>query len=153
MLHIIQSQQLLRCSRKEAWAYISDPGNLAEITPAYMDFKVLSGAGRAMYAGQIIEYSVKPLLGIPLHWVTEITHVREGHYFVDEQRFGPYTFWHHQHELIDAPDGVLMNDTVHYKLPLGILGRIANQLAIKRQLGGIFAYRSTKFEKLFNQKQ
>lgn len=150
-LHRIQCDQLLNCSRQEAWDFISDPKNLAEITPDYMDFKIIRGADRGMYQGQIIEYTVKPVLNIPLHWVTEITHVHEGKYFVDEQRFGPYAFWHHQHELRDTADGVMMVDVVHYRLPLGILGKLANQLAVKSQLTSIFSYRRKKLDQLFNQ--
>jgi hypothetical protein len=94
-----------------------------------------------MYAGQIIEYTVKPLLGIPLYWMTEITHVQEGAYFVDEQRFGPYIMWHHQHHFKEVTGGVMMTDIVHYKIPLGFLGDIAHWLFVKKQLQGIFDFR------------
>lgn len=151
MLHRIQSEQFLKCSREAAWAFISNPANLAEITPSYMQFKVLRGAEQIMYPGQIIEYTVRPLLNIPLHWVTEITHVKDEESFVDEQRFGPYSFWHHQHTLIDTAGGVKMFDTVHYKLPYGIFGKLADQVAIRHQLAGIFSYRRNKLDTLFNQ--
>jgi ligand-binding SRPBCC domain-containing protein len=94
-----------------------------------------------MYPGQIIEYTVKPILGIPLYWMTEITHVQEGAYFVDEQRFGPYTMWHHQHHFTAVPGGVKMEDIVHYKIPLGFLGDIAQVVLVKKQLQGIFDFR------------
>jgi ligand-binding SRPBCC domain-containing protein len=94
-----------------------------------------------MYPGQIIEYTVKPLLGIPLYWMTEITHVKEGAYFVDEQRFGPYTMWHHQHHFTEVKGGVRMEDIVHYKIPLGFLGDIAQVILVKKQLEGIFDFR------------
>ena len=103
-----------------------------------------------MYPGQIIEYTVKPLLGIPLYWMTEITHVEEGKYFVDEQRFGPYSLWHHQHHFREVPGGVEMTDIVHYKIPLWILGDIANALFVRKQLQGIFDYRFKKVEELFS---
>lgn len=150
MLHQIRSEQLLRCTREAAWEFISDPGNLALITPAYMAFEVLRGADQPMYQGQIIEYSVRPVLGIRLHWVTEITHVEPGHYFVDEQRFGPYAFWHHQHRLQEVEKGVLMSDTVHYKLPLGFAGKLADRFMVKKQLADIFSYRRNRLDEFFN---
>jgi ligand-binding SRPBCC domain-containing protein len=130
---------------------MSDPRNLARITPAYMGFQILSAdSGRQMHAGQIIEYHVSPLPGVRLHWVTEITHVEEGKFFVDEQRFGPYAFWHHKHFLEPISGGVLMTDLVHYKLPFGPLGKLANTLFVKRQLDGIFNYRYQRLEEIFN---
>ncbi|MCG7858958.1 SRPBCC family protein, partial [Flavihumibacter sediminis] len=105
--------------------------------------------GAKMYPGQIIEYTVKPLFGIPLYWMTEITHVEEGKYFVDEQRFGPYSLWHHQHHFREVPGGVEMTDIVHYKIPLWILGDIANALFVRKQLQGIFDYRFKKVNELF----
>jgi ligand-binding SRPBCC domain-containing protein len=102
-----------------------------------------------MYPGQIIEYKVRPVLGIPLYWMTEITHVADQQYFVDEQRFGPYSLWHHQHHFKAVEGGVEMTDIVHYKLPLGWLGDIANNLFVKAQLKKIFAYRYQKTEALF----
>jgi ligand-binding SRPBCC domain-containing protein len=104
-----------------------------------------------MYAGQIIEYYVKPILGIKLHWVTEITHVQDHAFFVDEQRFGPYSFWHHKHFLKEVSQGVEMNDLVHYKVPLGVLGNIVNRLLIRQQLKEVFDYRYKKIDELFNQ--
>jgi ligand-binding SRPBCC domain-containing protein len=153
MLHKIQAKQLLKADRDTVWEFMSDPGNLARITPQYMGFNVLTDLnGRSMYQGQIIEYTVRPLLGIPLHWVTEITHVKPKEYFVDEQRFGPYTFWHHQHWILPHANGVEMFDEVHYRLPLGPLGRIANSMFIKKQLEGIFNHRFQVLETIFNKK-
>jgi len=107
-----------------------------------MGFNIISKHhGSKMYPGQIIEYTVKPILGIPLYWMTEITHVQEGAYFVDEQRFGPYTMWHHQHHFTAVPGGVKMEDIVHYKIPLGFLGDIAQVILVKKQLQGIFDFR------------
>ena len=102
-----------------------------------------------MYTGQIIEYTVKPVLGIPLYWMTEITHVVDKQFFVDEQRFGPYTMWHHQHHFKAVDGGVEMTDIVHYKLPFWFLGDIANTLFVKKQLQGIFDFRWKKVEDLF----
>ncbi|MXV14297.1 SRPBCC family protein [Hufsiella ginkgonis] len=150
MLHVLRSAQLLHCTPQAAWDFIATPDNLARITPPYMGFEVLGQTAGVMYAGQLIEYYVRPVLGIRLHWVTEITHVTPGRFFVDEQRFGPYAFWHHQHRLEPADEGVLMTDEVHYKLPFGPLGRAANALFVKRQLNGIFAFRIKVLNDLFN---
>lgn len=151
MLHTIQTRQLIKSDLGSVWSFMSDPKNLARITPSYLGFRILGDdTARNMHAGQIIEYYVSPLLGIRLHWVTEITHVEYGKFFVDEQRFGPYSFWHHKHFLEETPAGVMMTDLVHYKLPLGPLGKLANTLFVKRQLDGIFRYRYEQVEKMFN---
>ena len=102
-----------------------------------------------MYPGQIIEYMVRPILGIPLYWMTEITHVQDKQYFIDEQRFGPYRLWHHQHHFKEAEGGVEMTDIVHYKLPLWLLGDIAQVLIVKKQLQEIFDFRFAAVKQLF----
>lgn len=114
-----------------------------------MGFNIHSGAERPMYPGQIIQYTVSPFTGIKTKWVTEITHVRPGEYFVDEQRFGPYAFWHHKHFLKSIEGGVLMEDIIDYKLPAGWLGQLMHQLLVKRQLQKIFSYRERKLAELF----
>lgn len=134
--------QELPISLNEAWEFFSNPSNLKEITPAKMGFVVTSSHhGEKMYAGQIIRYIVRPLFGIPLKWCTEITHVADRQYFVDEQRFGPYAFWHHQHRFTEVPGGVLMEDILHYKLPFGFIGNIVDTLLVRNEVLGIFAYR------------
>jgi ligand-binding SRPBCC domain-containing protein len=139
-------------SLTEAWDFFSSPANLQRITPAHMGFRIISRYhGEKMYPGQIIEYTVRPLLGIPLYWMTEITHVKEGVYFVDEQRFGPYALWHHQHHFFPIEGGVEMSDIVHYKIPMGPLGQFANTLFVAAQLRRIFDYRYKKVEELFGQ--
>jgi ligand-binding SRPBCC domain-containing protein len=141
-VYSIHTEQFIPISLAEAWDFFSSPANLAKITPAKMGFNIISKHhGSKMYPGQIIEYTVKPILGIPLYWMTEITHVQEGAYFVDEQRFGPYTMWHHQHHFTAVPGGVKMDDIVHYKIPLGFLGDIAQVILVKKQLQGIFDFR------------
>jgi len=145
-----KTAQNLPITLEKAWDFFSRPDNLKEITPANLGFKVLSKYhGDTMYPGQIIEYTVKPVAGIPLYWMTEITHVAAGQYFVDEQRFGPYTMWHHQHHFKEIKGGVEMTDIIHYKLPLGFLGDIANTLFVKKQLHGIFDFRFKKAVELF----
>jgi ligand-binding SRPBCC domain-containing protein len=131
------------------WAFISDPKNLAAITPPDMGFKTHSGDERKMHAGQIIHYSVKPLFGIPVEWVTEITHLEPGKFFVDEQRHGPYKFWHHKHFVREIPGGCEMEDLVHYKLPMGFLGKLVHPLLVEPQLEKIFEFRQKKLAELF----
>lgn len=133
-----------------AWAFFSDPRNLARITPRHMGFIIHTPLPPKAYAGLVIEYTVRPLLGIPLRWVTEITHLDEGRMFVDEQRFGPYAFWHHQHLFEETERGVMMSDIVHYRAPLGLLGKMADALFIRDQINGIFAFRSKVIGETFN---
>tara|TARA_R100001480_G_C4668894_1_gene173244 strand:+ start:222 stop:683 length:462 start_codon:yes stop_codon:yes gene_type:complete len=148
-LHCLHTKQHLPITLSEAWNFLTEPGNLKVITPDYMGFEIVSGADRAMYPGQIIEYLVTPLLGVKTTWVTEITHVQEGKYFVDEQRFGPYSLWHHKHFITETEDGVIMEDIVHYKLPFGIIGRLLEPFLVKPKLKEIFEYRKNKLETLF----
>lgn len=139
--YMLQRVQVLPITMDRAWQFFSDPANLNEITPPYMRFKVKTNTGgNNIYAGQIITYTVRPLAGIPLFWMTEITHVKERQYFVDEQRFGPYAFWHHTHFFREVQGGVEMTDIVHYKLPFGIFGRLGIGF-VKRRLEGLFDYR------------
>ena len=148
--HSIKTVQKIPVSLDQAWEYFSNPANLQAITPENMGFKVISKHhGNKMYAGQIIEYSVKPVLNIPIYWMTEITQVKEGSYFIDEQRFGPYTLWHHQHHFKAIEGGVEMTDIVHYKNPLWIFGKIANVLFVKNKLKSIFDFRFKKVEEMF----
>lgn len=134
----------------QVWDFISSPQNLKHITPEYMGFDITTkNLPEKVYAGMIISYIVKPLLGIKMRWVTEITHVSELKYFVDEQRFGPYKMWHHQHIIEAIEGGVLMTDIVDYLPPMGFLGAIANQLVIKNHLNEIFTFRTKKLEEYF----
>lgn len=149
-VHSIKTVQKIPVSLNEAWQFFSSPANLQAITPKDMGFEIISlHHGDIMYAGQIIEYKVRPLLGIPLYWMTEITHVEDKKYFVDEQRFGPYSLWHHQHHFKEIDGGVEMTDIVHYKLPLWFVGDIAHALFVRKKLNNIFTYRFNKIEELF----
>lgn len=149
-IYSIKTVQQIPVPLEKAWDFFSSPANLQLLTPADMDFRVISRHhGERMYAGQIIEYTVKPVLGIPVYWMTEISHVEEGRFFVDEQRFGPYRFWHHQHHFRAIPGGVEMTDIVHYKNPLWLLGDLANGLFVKKRLEQIFDFRFKKVEELF----
>lgn len=153
MVYSLYRKQFLPISQQEAWEFFSSPINLKTITPDYMGFEVTSDLGDGkMYAGQIITYKVKPVLGIPISWVTEITHSQEPNYFVDEQRFGPYSLWHHKHYIKPVEGGVEMEDLVHYKVPFGFLGKLACYLFVNQRLKSIFDYRYKKLEELFNKK-
>ncbi|MBU2946827.1 SRPBCC family protein [Zobellia uliginosa] len=148
-LYQLHSKQSFPISTEVAWRFLSDPNNLKEITPKHMGFKILSGDDRAMFPGQIIQYTVSPFPGYTTKWVTEITHVKEGEYFVDEQRFGPYALWHHKHFIKPVNGGVEMEDIIDYKIPFGILGQLAHPLLVKKQLKQIFSFREQKLIERF----
>ena len=137
-------------SMDEAWAFFSRPSNLKDITPSNLGFDIISKHhGEQMYAGQVIEYIVKPVLRIPLYWMTEITQVVPQQYFIDEQRFGPYSLWHHQHHFKAIEGGVEMTDIVHYKIPFWIFGDLAHAIFVKKQVRKIFEFRFIATEKKF----
>lgn len=150
-IYTFQRTQKLPITLNKAWEFLSSPKNLKTITPAYMSFDILSGAEKPMFAGQIIQYIVTPILGIKTKWITEITHVKELEYFVDEQRFGPYALWHHKHFIKEIDGGVEMEDIIDYKVPLGILGQLVHPFLVKPKLEEIFAYRQKKLVELFGE--
>jgi ligand-binding SRPBCC domain-containing protein len=135
---------------EEAWEFFSNPNNLKIITPEWLNFKVTSKLPEKMYPGMIISYKVHPVLGVPMNWVTEITQVKEPFYFVDEQRFGPYKLWHHQHHFKETNDGVEMTDIVNYALPFDPFSRPINSLIVKNRVRDIFKFREKKLETLFS---
>lgn len=146
----LHAEQKIPAGIDEVWDFISSPANLKKITPDHMGFDITSGElPEKMYPGMIITYKVSPLLGIKMTWVTEITQVREKEYFVDEQRVGPYSMWHHEHKIEKIEGGVLMKDVITYRPPLGFLGAIANRLLIRKQLDGIFNYRRRALKSIF----
>jgi ligand-binding SRPBCC domain-containing protein len=147
----LKFEQHLPIPLAEAWDFFSSPFNLSKITLPEMKFVVTSDYDEKakMYPGMIITYKITPLLGIKMNWMTEITHVKENDYFVDEQRFGPYALWHHQHHFKEVKGGVLMTDIVNYAIPYGIIGRIANKLLVEKQIMKIFNYRTKEINKLF----
>ncbi len=143
-------KQYIPAPLEEVWQYFSRPENLNHITPEDMSFEILSDIENIpMYAGMIVQYRVSPLLGIKMRWVTEIKQVQEGRYFIDEQRFGPYAFWHHQHHFEEMNGGVLMTDILHYKIPFGILGTLADLLFVNKRIEEIFIYRKKAVERIF----
>ncbi|RNC86492.1 MAG: cell division inhibitor [Winogradskyella sp.] len=148
-IYTLHKKQNLPITVDQAWEFLSSPKNLKTITPDYMGFNILSGADRPMFPGQIIQYIVTPVMGIKTKWVTEITHVKDKEYFVDEQRFGPYALWHHKHFIKEINGGVEMEDIIDYKIPLGILGQLVHPFLVKPKLEEIFNYRTKKLEELF----
>ena len=148
----LETVQYINATLDECWDFFSSPQNLQKITPLDMGFQIVDFDGRKAYPGQVIQYKVSPLLGIKLSWMTIITAVKDKSYFIDEQRFGPYTLWHHKHFFEATENGVKMTDVVHYALPLGFLGRIMNTLVVKSKLKEIFSYREKAVDELFNTK-
>lgn len=145
-----KTSQKLNISKNDAWDFFSNPANLSKITPNWLNFQVTSSLPEKMYAGLIVTYLVRPLFNIPQTWVTEITHVSEKNYFVDEQRFGPYKMWHHEHIFKETDDGkILMEDIVSYAVPFGFIGRIVNSIIISKKITEIFNYRGSVLEKMF----
>lgn len=149
-IYTLKAESSINLPIEKAWDYFSNPSNLAKITPKSMGFKTTSEEANNMFAGQIISYMVKPMFNIKTNWVTEITHVNEPHFFVDEQRFGPYAMWHHEHHFIKNGNLTKMIDKISFKIPFGILGHLAFPFIVKPQLKKIFSYRENKLKQLFN---
>jgi len=149
-LYRYDAEQFLPISLDEAWDFFSSPHNLKEVTPQHLGFKITNNSGQGkMYPGMLITYIVKPVLGIPMRWCTEITHIKEKEHFIDEQRFGPYACWHHEHHFEAVDGGVLMKDTIYYGVPLGIIGQLANKLFVRKEIDNIFKYRKEVTDRLF----
>ena len=149
MIHRLHYKSHLNIDLDTAWDFFSNPENLNSLTPQDMNFKILSGADRPMYSGQIIIYKVSPFPYYTTTWVTEISHVIPKKMFVDEQRFGPYAFWYHQHIFNETKEGLQTEDIVHYKLPYGFLGQAAHKLFVKNMLKQIFDFRQKRLTELF----
>ena len=146
----LKTKQTLPISIQQAWGFFSNPQNLSKITPPWLSFEVTSQIETKMYAGMIIAYKVTPLLNIPSTWITEITHVNEPHYFVDEQRFGPYKFWHHQHIFREVYNGIEMEDIVSYSIRFGVLGRLISRMLVTKKIKAIFDYRTEVLKAIFS---
>ena len=147
----LKTEQKLPISLQEAWDFFSSPKNLSKITPKHMGFIITNQPSETMFEGQIITYKVSPLLGVKISWMTEITTVKENEYFIDEQRFGPYSLWHHRHHFYEIDGGIKMIDEVNYKLPFGFLGSIAHRLFVRKKLKSIFEYREKVLIEMFGQ--
>lgn len=151
-LYTLNKKQLLPLTLDEAWGFFSNPGNLGKITPPKLNLQPVSPLPPNMYPGMIITYQVRPFPGFSQNWVTEITQVEKPYFFIDEQRFGPYKFWHHQHKFEETADGLLCHDIVHYMLPFDPFSRIIHKLIIRPQLDNIFDYRNNVLQQLFQSK-
>jgi len=148
-LYQLHKTQKLPISLDDAWSFLCDSSNLTKLTPKEMKMKIISGADRPMFAGQVLQYSVSPLPGFKTKWVSEITQYEHKKYFVDDQLYGPYAFWHHKHFVHEIDGGVEIEDIIDYKVPLGILGRLVHPFLVKPKLEAIFEYRKTQMEILF----
>lgn len=150
-IHTLESRQVIPVALDTAWEFFSNPRNLERITPPDLGFKITTlDLPPRIHAGMMIQYQVNALPGIPMTWLTEITHVREGEYFVDEQRVGPYALWHHEHHFADLGNGrVEMRDRVTYRLPLQPLGELAHAWLVQPRLKRIFEYRQLRVSAMF----
>lgn len=150
-IYTLKFEQTIPITLSAAWAFFSAPHNLAQITPVHMGFVITSDYSeeQKMYPGMIISYDIAVFKGMRVNWVTEITHVDEHKYFIDEQRFGPYSFWHHQHHFVETAEGVHMTDIVNYAIPYGFLGRLVNDAFVENEVKKIFRYRKEMIQKLF----
>ena len=152
MYYQLHKEQKLNAKISDVWNFAVSPKNLQRITPDKMGFEITSkNSEEKIYPGMIITYKVSPILNIKMNWVTEITQVEKLKFFIDEQRFGPYKFWHHKHFLKNINGGVEMTDIVHYKLPMGLLGNIAHKVFVKRKLNEIFGYRFSILKNIFGE--
>ena len=148
-IYTFSHKQNVPISLDDAWKFLSNSDNLSIMTPSYMNFKKISNDNRPLYAGQIIQYSVTPILGIPVKWVSEITQVVHQKYFVDVQLYGPYSLWHHKHFFEEIAGGVRVTDDVDYKIPAGIIGQILHPYIVEPELNKIFNFRRKKLLELF----
>ena len=149
-IYTFRFEQKIPTTMDMAWDFFSSPFNLARITPS-LGFKIVSDlkTDQKMYPGILIAYKIAPLLGIKMDWLTEITHVSEHEYFIDEQRFGPFALWHHQHHFAKIDNGIAMKDILTYAIPYGYVGRIANEITVKDKIRKIFTYREKKIDEIF----
>lgn len=149
-LKVFKRKQVINTNLESCWNFFSNPKNLSIITPPEMNFRILTDLPEEIYPGLIIQYKVSPILSISVDWVTEITQAQKPLFFIDEQRFGPYRFWHHQHFFIEVADGIEIIDIVHYRLPFGMIGKIFAGKLVEKQLEKIFDFRKVKISEIFN---
>jgi len=149
-IYQLKAKQKLAMPMEDAWNFFSDPRNLPKITPTWLNLKITSDLPNKMYEGMIITYKVYPFAGTPSNWVTEITQLKEKQFFIDEQRFGPYKFWHHQHHFKEVNDGIEMKDIISYALPLDPFSRSINSLFVGKKVEEIFKFREEVLKKIFS---
>ena len=149
----LKQEQFLPITLDEAWHFFATPKNLNEVTPDDMVFEITSELPDKMYEGLLIQYRLKPMLNIPIEWCTEITHIKQKEYFVDEQRKGPYNIWHHEHHFRAVPGGVMMTDLLHYDIGKSVIGWMAGKLFVDNKVKTIFEYRRKALESQFIRRQ
>lgn len=149
IIYRFERKQIIKTDINTAWSFFSDPNNLAIITPPSMEFNILQELPKKMFAGMIINYTVKPFSFFKVRWTTEIVNSEENKFFIDEQRFGPYKFWYHQHFFKEVSNSVEMTDVVYYALPFGFLGRIFGAKIVENKLNYIFEFRKNKINEIF----
>lgn len=149
MIRHLHREQFVPGEPADIWEFFATPHNLDALTPPRLRFRTVGAVAPRMFAGQLIEYRIGLLPGVWTRWVTEITHVREGEYFVDEQRFGPYRLWHHEHHFAPAPGGMRMTDHVTYEVGWGPAGWLAERLWVRSEVEAIFDFRAKKVAELF----
>lgn len=145
----LKQEQFLPITLEQAWDFFATPKNLNEVTPTDLVFEIISELPDKMYEGLIITYRIKPMLNIAITWCTEITHIQDHEFFVDEQRKGPYNIWHHEHHFREVPGGVLMTDILHYDIGKSIFGWIAGKLFVHKKVNEIFQFRYKTLETYF----
>ena len=148
-IYALKVKQNINRPIEDIWSFFATPKNLNELTPKEMKFEILSGKSDRFFEGKIISYTVNPFRFFNIKWVTEITHVVNENYFVDEQRFGPYSLWHHKHFINEIPGGIEMEDIIDYKVPFGWLGQLLHPILVKPKLDEIFKHRKLKLIELF----
>jgi len=149
-LYTLYAKQTVNKDIDILWDFFKDPENLNKLTPKDLHFEIKSGISEDLYEGQIISYKIKPFKLINLNWITEISHLKEKSYFIDNQMSGPYKLWHHEHHFKRNSDGTTkIIDKVKYKVPFYILGRFAHKMFIRRKLYNIFKFRQEKINSLF----
>jgi ligand-binding SRPBCC domain-containing protein len=144
----LKQEQFLPITLDEAWQFFATPKNLNEVTPDNMVFEIISDLPDTMYEGMLINYRLRPMLNIPMNCCTEITHIQEKAYFVDEQRHGPYKMWHHEHHFKAVTGGVLMTDILQYEIGKSVFGWLAGKLFVNKKVKTIFEYRQNALKTL-----
>lgn len=146
--YTLQSSQVIKADIGTVWAFFSDAGNLGRITPRSMSFEIHTPNPRTE-SGAVIDYTVRPLFGIPTRWRTVIEAVAEPTRFRDVQVKGPYKSWVHEHRFGEVAGGVRMDDRVYYEMPFGPIGSFGHRHAIRNELEHVFQFRTIAIDQIF----
>lgn len=146
--NMLERRQVLPAPLEEVFAFFKDPLNLSIITPPWLNFRVRRMTDPVVRRGTRIGYDIR-WMGLPMRWESVIAEYVEGERFADEMIRGPYTHWYHLHTFRRVPNGTEVGDRVDYELPLGPVGRLAHRVLVRRQLEGIFEYRTRRLKKIF----